>query len=158
MISRRRSSIGGDTFATTLCDEDQVAARLVRAHKLIVTEDLAPSNMTASAKGTAEQPGKNVKAKAGLNRAILDATPGAFLNMLSTKAEEAGCELIVLNTRREKPSQTCPCCGTVRKKALAERAHQCGCGFAATRDQAALLALPQASPMHRPSEPRSGLM
>ena len=97
--------------------------------------------MTASAKGTAEKPGKNVKAKAGLNRAILDATPGSFLNMLSTKAEEAGSELIVLNTRTEKPSQTCPCCGTVRKKALAERGHQCGCGFAATREAAALTML-----------------
>jgi len=119
----------------------QVTARLVRAHKLIVTEELVPSNMTASAKGTREKPGRNVKAKAGLNRAILDATPGSFLNMLSTKAEEAGCELIVLNTRREKPSQTCPCCGTVRKKALGERMHRCGCGFAATRDQAAALAM-----------------
>src|SRR5215470_17597246 len=53
----------------------------------------------------------------------------------------SGCELIVLNTRTEKPSQTCPCCGTVRKKALAERAHRCGRGFAATRDQAAALAM-----------------
>ena len=96
--------------------------------------------MGASAKGAAEKPGRSVKAKAG-NRAILDATPGSFLNRLSIKAEEAGCELIVLNTRREKPSQTCPCCGTVRKKALGERMHRCGCGFAATRDQAAALAM-----------------
>src|SRR5262249_2018962 len=48
-------------------------------------EELAPSNMTASAKGTAEKAGRNVKAKAGLNRAILDATPGSFL----TKAERS---------------------------------------------------------------------
>ena len=61
----------------------------MRAHKLILTEELAPSNMTASAKGTAEKAGRNVKAKAGLNRAILDATPGSFLNMLSTKAERS---------------------------------------------------------------------
>jgi putative transposase len=59
----------------------QITARLVRAHKLIVTEDLAPSNMTASAKGTAEKPGRNAKAKAGLDRAILDATPGALLTI-----------------------------------------------------------------------------
>jgi putative transposase len=119
----------------------QITARLVRAHKLIVTEELTPSNMTASAKGTAEKPGKNVKAKAGLNRAILDATPASFLNMLATKAEEAGCELVILNTRKHRPSQTCPSCGAVRKKALAEREHQCGCGFVATRDQAAALAM-----------------
>jgi len=36
--------------------------------------------------------------------------------MLSTKAEEAGCELIVLNTRREKPSRTCPCSGPFERK------------------------------------------
>jgi putative transposase len=119
----------------------QITARLVRAHKLIVTEELIVTNMTASAKGTLEEPGKNVKQKAGLNRAILDATPGSFLNMLACKAEEAGCELIVLNTRKEKPSQTCPSCRLVRKKALDEREHQCGCGFTATRDQASALAM-----------------
>ena len=119
----------------------QITARLVRDHKLIVTEELTVTNMTASAKGTVETPGTNVQAKAGLNRAILDATPGSFLNMLATKAEEAGCELIILNTRKERPSQTCPSCGVVRKKALAERRHQCGCGLVATRDQAAALAM-----------------
>ena len=119
----------------------QITARLVRDHKLIVTEALTVTNMTASAKGTVETPGTNVKAKAGLNRAILDATPGSFLNMLASKAEEAGCELIILNTRKKRPSQTCPSCGVVRKKALAERRHQCGCGLIATRDQAAALAM-----------------
>jgi putative transposase len=34
----------------------QITSRLVRDHKLIVTEELAVSNMTASAKGTAEKP------------------------------------------------------------------------------------------------------
>jgi hypothetical protein len=43
--------------------------------------------MTASAKGTTAKPGKKVKQMAGLNRAILDATPGSFLSMLCTKAE-----------------------------------------------------------------------
>ncbi|WP_081616311.1 zinc ribbon domain-containing protein [Verrucomicrobium sp. 3C] len=53
----------------------------------------------------------------------------------------ASCELIVLDPREEKPSQTCPACGIVRKKALSEREHRCGCGFAATRDQASALAM-----------------
>ena len=119
----------------------QITARLVRAHKLIVTEELAVKNMTATARGTPKTPGMNVKQKAGLNRAILDATPGQILSMLATKAQEAGCELIVLNTRKEKPSQTCPACLNVQKKALEERQHRCGCGFHATRDQAAALAM-----------------
>jgi putative transposase len=112
-----------------------------RDHKLIVTEELAVWNMTPSAKGTGERPGKNVKAKAGLNRAILDATPGSFLNMPATQAQQAGCELVVVDTRKERPSPTCPCCGAVRKKALSERQHRCGCGFVATRDQASALAM-----------------
>lgn len=35
-------------------------------------ENLKISNMSKSAKGTIENPGKNVKAKSGLNRSILD--------------------------------------------------------------------------------------
>jgi putative transposase len=98
--------------------------------------------MTASAKGTVEEPGKNVRQKAGLNRSILDTAPGSLFKMLVTKAEEAGCELIILNTRKHKPSQTCPCCGGVRKKKLSEREHHCeATGFRATRDQAAALAM-----------------
>jgi putative transposase len=119
----------------------QVTARLVRDHKLIVTEQLTVTNMTATARGTVDDPGKRVAQNAGLNRAILDASPGSFLNMLATKAEEAGCELIVLNTRKEKPSQTCPQCRVVHKKTLSEREHRCGCGFKSTRDQAAALAM-----------------
>jgi len=45
-----------------------------------------------------EKPGKNVKAKAGLNRAVFDATPGSLLNMPAGKAEEAGCELVIPST------------------------------------------------------------
>ena len=119
----------------------QITSRLVCDHVLIVTEELAIKNMTASAKGTVEKPGKNVAQKAGLNRAILDATPGGFLNMLSYKAEEAGTTVEMLNTRKHKPSQTCPCCHRVRKKTLGERMHRCECGFKATRDQASALAM-----------------
>ena len=67
----------------------QATAKLVRQHGLIVTEELSIGNMTASAKGTVDNPGKNVKQKAGLNRAILDTAPGSFVNVLCVKAEEA---------------------------------------------------------------------
>jgi putative transposase len=121
----------------------QVTAKLVREHKLIFSEDLTIGNMTASAKGTIENPGKNmnIKQKAGLNRGILDTAPGSFLNFLCTKAEEAGCRVIMLDTRRHRPSQTCPCCADVRKKGLSERTDRYACGFAATRDQAAALSM-----------------
>jgi putative transposase len=120
----------------------QVTAKLVREHALLVTEELSVANLTASAKGTTESPGRNVRQKAGLNRAILDTAPGSFLSLLAYKAKEAGTELILLDPRRHKPSQTCPGCGAVAKKSLAQRHHRCGaCGFRASRDQAAALVL-----------------
>jgi putative transposase len=119
----------------------QVTARLAAGHALIVTEGLSVTNMAASAKGTAEKPGKRVKQKAGLNRAILDATPGSFLSFLRYKAAEAGTELIELDPRAHRPSQTDPISGEVRKKALSERTHTLPDGRVIGRDQAAALAM-----------------
>lgn len=119
----------------------QATSRLVRDHKTIVTEELAVSNMTASAKGTLEKPGKMVAQKAGLNRAILDTAPGMFNQMLAYKAEEAGCELIIINTRKHKPSQTCPISGRVVKKALSQRTHTLPDGRVIGRDEAAALSM-----------------
>ena len=52
-------------------------------HAVVVVEDLQVRAMSKSAKGTVEQPGKNVAAKSGLNRAILDQGWGAFRTMLN---------------------------------------------------------------------------
>jgi putative transposase len=117
----------------------KLSARLVAEHRLIAMEKLQIANMTASAKGTVEKPGKMVAQKAGLNREILDTAPGMLMGMIRNKAAEAGCELILINTRKHKPSQTCPCCGAVKKKSLSERKHACGCGFKASRDEASAL-------------------
>ena len=113
--------------------------RLVDTYGLIATEKLSVKAMTATAKGTAEKPGKNVKAKAGLNRRILDTGPAAFLDMLRYKVEEAGGEWIEVPTRKVKPSQTCPNCGhQKKKKSLSERTHRCdACGHVEPRDRAA---------------------
>ncbi len=114
----------------------QTSAALVTAYALIATEELSVKNMTGSAKGTAEQPGRNVKAKAGLNREILDTAPGAFLGMLRYKAPEAGTLLIEVPTRKLKPSQRCPDCGRIEKKRLSQRVHACPCGHVEPRDNA----------------------
>jgi putative transposase len=114
----------------------QVAARLVRDHAVIVTEDLTIRNLTASARGTSDQPGTQVRQKAGLNRAILDTAPGSFLSALHSKAEEAGVQLVLVDPRRHRPSQTCPISGLVRKKTLSERIHTLPDGRVVTRDQA----------------------
>lgn len=50
----------------------KATTKISKNHAMIAIEDLKVSNMSKSAKGTAEQHGRNVKAKSGLNRAILD--------------------------------------------------------------------------------------
>ena len=115
----------------------KTTARLAAGHAVLVTEALSVRNMTASAKGTAEEPGRNVRQKAGLNREILDTASGDWLSMLRYKAEEAGARLILVDPRKCRPSQTDPVDGSVRKKALSERVHVLPDGRAIGRDQAA---------------------
>lgn len=119
----------------------KTTARLARVLSLIGTETLAVRNLTRSARGTVEAPGRNVAQKAGLNRSILDTAPATFLNMLRYKAEEAGTELLEADTRRLRPSQRCPDCDAVRKKPLSLRTHDCACGCRLGRDEAAALVL-----------------
>jgi putative transposase len=113
----------------------KASAELVGRSKVIVTEKLAVANMTRSAKGTVEKPGKMVKQKAGLNRSVLDTAPAGFLAMLRYKAEEAGAAYVEVDPRRWAPSQTCHRCKARRKKTLAERRHTCECGADCGRDE-----------------------
>ncbi|MBO9427903.1 RNA-guided endonuclease TnpB family protein [Sulfitobacter sp. R18_1] len=115
----------------------QLTSQLVKHNKMIVTESLTVSNMTRSAKGTEEAPGRNVAQKSGLNREILDTSPSAFLKALTYKAEEAGCELIIAPTRSLKPSQRCPVSGATVKKRLQDRSHELPDGSVISRDHAA---------------------
>ena len=62
--------------------------------------------MTASAKGTLEEPGKNVRQKSGLNAAILDQGWGILFGLLDQKMEELGGEVFAVppaNTSRTSP-------------------------------------------------------
>lgn len=116
--------------------QHKTSAALVKRFALIATEELTVKNLTASAKGTAAEPGRNVKAKSGLNREILDTAPAGFLALVRYKACEAGSDLVEVPTRKLKPSQRCPACGRVEKKKLSQRMHCCPCGHAETRDGA----------------------
>ena len=70
-------------------------------------EDLKIMNMKKSAKGTIENPGKQVKAKSGLNRAI-----SRLLQLqMAYKAEEAGRLFLKIDPRHTSPS--CSVCGAV---------------------------------------------
>ncbi len=103
----------------------KTAASLVEQYGLIATEQLNVKGMTAAG-------GQHKK---GLNRSILDTAPSTFLNLLKTKAEEAGSLWVEVPTRQVKPSQTCHRCGIQRKKLLSERKHHCTCGASCSRDE-----------------------
>lgn len=79
----------------------------------------------------------NVKglARSRLAKSVNDAGWGSFLHWLRVKAESAGREVVEVDPRGT--SQTCPDCGTVAKKTLAERVHRCSCGLVCDRDVAA---------------------
>jgi len=113
----------------------KLSAQLIGMLALIATEKLNVKAMTSSARGTKEDPGKNVRQKAGLNRSILDTSPSAFLQLLRYKAEEAGVEWVEIPTRHVKPSQTCHVCGKQRRKSLSDRMHECKCGVICGRDE-----------------------
>jgi putative transposase len=91
----------------------KTANALVRDYDVIAHEDLRITNMTRSASGTIDAPGRGVAAKSGLNRSILDAGWRVFLTILTHKAESAGRELIAVNPANT--SRTCARCGHVAK-------------------------------------------
>ncbi|MEV1175110.1 transposase [Nonomuraea sp. NPDC049784] len=63
----------------------KIARALVAGYDVIVHEDLRIANMTRSASGTIGQPGRNVAAKSGLNKSILDAGWGCSCRSSRTK-------------------------------------------------------------------------
>jgi putative transposase len=82
---------------------------LADAHPVIALEDLRITNMSASARGTIVAPGKNVAAKAGLNRGILDAAWGEFARQITYKVQWRGGQVILVNPAYT--SRTCRVCG-----------------------------------------------
>lgn len=81
---------------------------------IVVVEDLKIKNMTKSAKGTEEKPGKNVKQKQGLNRSITQQSWGLFFELLEYKVIARGGRFIKVDPQHT--SQTCNVCGHVSKE------------------------------------------
>lgn len=63
----------------------KITTTISKNHALVCIEDLQVSNMSKSASGTKEKPGKNVRQKSGLNRSILDQGWGMFRSQLAYK-------------------------------------------------------------------------
>lgn len=129
-----------------------LSKHLATGWSVIAVEDLNVAGMTRSARGTREQPGRGVRAKAGLSRAILDVAPGELRRQLDYKTGWYGSRLHVVD-RWAPTSKTCSRCGWVKPKlGLAERTYRCDeCGLVIDRDVnaarniAALAAVPTES-------------
>lgn len=103
-------------------------------HAMVCIEDLQVRNMSRSAAGTAEAPGRNVRAKCGLNKAILDQGWFEFRRQLDYKLAWNGGHLVAVPPHNT--SRTCPCCGHVSKDNRQTQARfACiGCGFEENAD------------------------
>lgn len=87
----------------------KVSTEISKNHAIVVLEDLKVKNMSGSAKGTVDKPGKNVKAKSGLNRSILDQGWSEFQRQLDYKECWNGGQVVLVNPKNT--SLRCPVCG-----------------------------------------------
>jgi putative transposase len=85
-----------------------ITTELTRRFSYVAIEDLKLKNMTGSAKGDAETPGKKVKQKAGLNRAILNVSMYKIREQLEYKSEKSGTTVKAVDPKHT--SQTCFIC------------------------------------------------
>ena len=81
---------------------NKASDKISKNHAIICLEDLQVKNMSASAKG------KGARAKSGLNRSILDASPFELRRQLEYKTAWRGGLLIPVPP--QNTSRTCPCC------------------------------------------------
>lgn len=106
----------------------KASTKIASTNQIVVMEELKTANMSKSAKGTIEKPGRNVKAKSGLNKSILDQGWYEFRRQIAYKLEWLGGVLQLVNPCNT--SRTCPACGCKdkenRKTQATFKCVQCG--------------------------------
>ena len=112
----------------------KVTTAVSKNHAMIVIEDLKVSNMSKSAAGTVSQPGRNVRAKSGLNRSILDQGWYEMHRQLEYKQLWRGGQ--GLAGPAANTSQSCPGWGhTAKENRLSQSKFRCQvCGYTANAD------------------------
>jgi putative transposase len=110
---------------------EKVSTGIARRFDVIRVEDLQITTMTRSAKGTRDDPGRNVRQKAALNRSILRSGWGLLVRRLQDKAPGR-----VEKVRPAFTSQRCSACGQVdRDSRQSQAVFRCtACGFAGHAD------------------------
>lgn len=89
----------------------QKSTIISKNHAMVCIEDLQVRNMSRSAAGSSDSPGRNVKAKSGLNKSILDQGWAEFRRQLTYKQLWLGGDVLAVPARNT--SRTCPACGHV---------------------------------------------
>lgn len=92
----------------------KTSSTISQNHAVVCIEDLQVRNMSRSAAGSIETPGRNVRAKSGLNRSILDQGWFEFRRQLDYKLRYSGGQLIAVPAKNT--SRTCPVCGHIAKE------------------------------------------
>lgn len=107
---------------------------ICKSHALVVVEDLEVQSMSKSARGTVNAPGRNVRAKAGLNRSILRQGWAEFRRQLDYKQRWLGGTVLAVDPRNT--SRRCPECGHVSaENRVAQAVFACvACGHQADAD------------------------
>jgi putative transposase len=91
--------------------QHRLSYQLSKNHAVVVLEKLRVKEMTKSAKGTLEEPGKNVAQETGLNRAISRQAWSEFVRQVKYKCEWRGARFLSISP--EYTSQRCSACGFV---------------------------------------------
>ena len=120
--------------------QHQVTTEIASRYDIVVTEKLETKKMTRKAK----KGSKRKRQKTGLNKSILDVGFGTLNTQITYKVEAKGGLALFLPTKKIKPSQRCPRCGTVHKHwaDLSNRYHICdNCDFEKGRDKSSVMVI-----------------
>ncbi|MEU9885069.1 transposase [Sphaerisporangium sp. NPDC051011] len=115
--------------------QHKTTTELAGTFGVVVVEDLKITNMVRSATGTIERPGRNVRQKAGLNRAISGEAWGRTVALLEYKTRDRGG--LVVKVPAPGTSQTCHRCGHRDPASRAGARFSCaspGCGWTGHAD------------------------
>lgn len=136
----------------------KASTTISKSHAVVVLEDLKVKSMSASSKGTTENPGKRVRQKTGLNKAILDQGWGYFRQMLEYKQAERGGWVLYVNPAYT--SQTCSSCGhTHPDNRQSQSAFHClACGFTTNADLNAAINISRAGHAHLACQANGAVM
>ncbi len=127
-IHERIANVGKDFLHKT-------STTISKKHAMVALENLQVRNMSGSASGTLENPGRCVKAKSGFNKAILDQGWYEFRRQLEYKLSwRGGCLILV---PPQNTSRRCSSCGYTDKDNRPSQAQFCclSCGYEANADE-----------------------